>query len=503
MRMKFVFLSLVVFAALAVFGHSPVQASSHREAQAILEDPAVDNTDVYAWVSKGDHSKLYLAAGYYGLHEPGQGNNQTRLGCNVLYQFHITKGNGVLDDKVTYQIKLNCVNGPRVDPSDLSLPPGGGKELLVQIGGLKITYDVTKIVNNGGKKTVTKIGSGCQMAPPNVGPVTDRVAYGLGTFTGYDGGNPKQFENGLYNEAFIDKFICDMGSEGRAFVGVMDDAYYLDEKGIFDILNLNPGKKGHNIIPGGRTSPGEDVFAGFNLNVMTLEIPTEQVLGGAIPHNGTCGDDTLLGVWASASRPKVRTLRAGKDPIENGPFVQLGREGLPLVDAGLIGVQDQSKYLRTTPKTDVANFGAYFLNPILVRDFEFLGGYRALGIKQADVDKLKTGRVDILKVIDLDDIPAKGCHHVPIEAGKVGDVLRVDVATDSQFPNGRMIGGGAKPDEEQVDVSDVIISLVVLGNPAAGVGDGVNHNDKVYLKNFPFYALPHQGLNGGHGKAAP
>jgi hypothetical protein len=246
------------------------------------------------------------------------------------------------------------------------------------------------------------------------------------------------------------------------------------------------------------------VFAGFNLNVMALEIPTENIFGGAIPHNGHCGDDTLLGVWASASRRKLRTLRAGgSDPIETGPWVQVGREGLPLVNAGLIGVQDQSKYLRTTPKTDVANFANYFLEPILVRDLEFLGLYRALGVSQASVDKLKSNRADILKVIDLDNIPAKGCHHVPIEAGKVGDVLRLDAATDSQFPNGRMIGGGAKPDQEQVDVSDVIISLVVLGNPAAGVGDGVNHNDEPYLKVFPFYGLPHQGLNGGHGKAAP
>ncbi|MGH9858340.1 MAG: DUF4331 family protein, partial [Acidobacteriota bacterium] len=301
---------------------------------------------------------------------------------------------------------------------------------------------------------------------------------------------------GLYNKAFVQSFICDMGSEGRAFVGVMDDAYQLDEKGIFDILNLAG-------LPGGRKTPGEDVFAGFNLNVMALEVPTETVLGGTIPHNGTCGDDSLVSVWASASRRRNRTLtRSGVDK-ETGPWVQVGRQGLPLVNAGLIGVQDQTKYLRTTPLTDVANFASYFLNPILVRDVEFLGIYRALGVPQSTVDSLKTNRVDILKVINLDDIPAAGCHHVPIEAGKTGDVLRVDVATDSQFPNGRKIGGGATPKDTQSDVSDVLISLILTGDPAAGLGDGVNQNDRPYLTEFPFYALPHQGLNGGHGKPAP
>src|SRR5262249_25598194 len=163
-----------------------------------------------------------------------------------------------------------------------------------------------------------------------------------------------------------------------------------------------------------------------------------------------CGDDTLLNVWASASRRKNRVLTKSGVDQETGPWVQLGREGLPLINAGLIGVQDQTKYLRTTPLTDVENFAGYFLNPILVRDVEFLGIYRTLGVPQSAVDSLKSNRVDILKVINLDDIPAKGCHHVPIAPGKTGDVLRVDVATDSKFPNGRRIGGGKDNKAEQV-----------------------------------------------------
>ena len=494
MRIKS-FLSLAAV-ALAILCASVALASSHREAQAVLEDPAIDNTDMYAWVSDDSHSRLYLTAGYNGLHEPGQGNNQTRLGCNVLYEFHISRGIGSLNDEIAYQIKLDCGKPVRVDNTNLELPPGGGKELLVQLGGQQITYTVTKVVRNGENKTSTVIGSNCQMAPPNVGPVTDRVAYGLGPFTGYNGNNPSQFEDGLYDADFVRSFICDMGDEGRAFVGVMDDAYQLDEKGIFDILNLAN-------LPGGRRSPGEDVFAGFNLNVMALDVPTETVLGGPIPHNGTCGDDTMLAVWASASRRETRKLSKSGVDQESGAWIQVGRQGLPLVNAGLIGVQDQGKFLRTQPINDVNNFGGYFLFPILVRDLEFLGLYKALGVPQATVNALKKDRFDILQVINLDNIPAAGCHHVPIANGTTGDVLRLDVATDSQFPNGRKIGGGATANDSQVDVSDVIISLIAVGNPAAGVGDSVNYNDKPYLKDFPFYALPHQGLNGGHGKPTP
>lgn len=482
---------------------SPAGASSHREALAILSDPCVDNTDLYAWVTPGTHDKLYLIAGYNGLHEPGQGNQQTRLCDNVLYEFHVARGTGVLDDAVTYQFRFSSTPPDPPDPDT----PLGGDELLIQLGGVKQTYTVTKVEN--GVSTV--IGSDLAVAPPNVGPHTDRLVYGLGPFKTFDQNDPGSHEQGLYDDAFAATFIHPLGngsSEGRAWSGTRDDAFYLDEKGIFDILNLAG-------LPGGRTSPGEDVFAGFNLNVIALEIPTSQVTGTGNPpaHNGTPGDDTLLGVWTSASRRRDRRLEPNGDVTECGPWVQVSREGLPLVNAGLIGVIDQSKFLRTTPRTDVENFATYFLNPVLVRDVEALGGYKALGVPDATVEMLKTNRVDILQTINLDKIPCvlsnpsdpASCqvvHHVPIEPGKTGDVLRLDIATDSGFPNGRSIPGGAAPNQEQADVSDVLIGLIVAGQPGA-VGDGVNSNDKNYLGEFPWLALPHQGVNEGHGAAAP
>ena len=487
-------LALVALAA-------PAGASSHREALAIVNDPCVDNTDLYAWVTPGTHDKLYLIAGYNGLHEPGQGNQQTRFCDNVLYEFHIARGAGVLDDAVTYQIQFSSTPP---SPPDKDTPLGGD-ELLIQLGGVVQTYSVSKVEN--GVSTV--IGSGLSVAPPNVGPHTDRLVYGLGTFKAYDENDPASHEDGLYDDAFAATFIHPLGNggaEGRAWIGTRDDGFYLDEKGIFDIINLAG-------LPGGRRSPGEDVFAGFNLNVLALEIPTTEVTGtGQLPaHNGTPGDDTLIGVWTSASRRRDRRLEPNGDVTECGPWVQVSREGLPLVNAGLIGVIDQSKFLRTTPRTDVENFADYFLSPVLVRDLEALGIYRALGVPDASVQQLKSNRLDILQTINLDRIPCvptssedptcKVVHTVPIEPGKTGDVLRVDLATDSQFPNGRSIPGGAAPNKEQVDVSDVLISLIATGQVDA-VGDGVSSNDKNYLAAFPWLALPHQGLNEGHGATA-
>ena len=42
-------------------------ASSHREAPAISNDPAADNTDLWAWVAPGAHDKTYIVASYIPL----------------------------------------------------------------------------------------------------------------------------------------------------------------------------------------------------------------------------------------------------------------------------------------------------------------------------------------------------------------------------------------------------------------------------------------------------
>ena len=61
------------------------------------------------------------------------------------------------------------------------------------------------------------------------------------------------------------------------------------------------------------------------------------------------------------------------------------------------------------------------------------------------------------------------------------------------------MGGGTAPNRNQVNVNSVLISLIVAGDPGAGLAKGVEVNDKNYLNRFPFLAPAHQGLLQGHG----
>ena len=502
-----------------------VQASSHRETYATRVDPCIDNTDTYAWVEPGTHDKLNIVFNFLPLHEPGQGNQQLGPCEDVLYEVHIARGTGPLKDVVTYQIKFDTNPAPRVDPGDGTKPLTlkDGRELLDQISGRSQFYTVTKI--EAGAKKGKVIGRGLPVSPSNVGPQTDRLAYNIPAidpsctqFQGYDSGDPTSREVGCYNEAFTARFINplgDNGSEGRIWAGQAADFYYLDEKGIFDVLNLagDPASSFVKVngtrlqVAGARQMPqAENVFTGFNLFSIALEIPTSKLTGTGQPpaHNGTPGDDTLLAIHVSESRPRVRVLskeRYEKDK-GRGKFVRVGRNALPLFNAGLVGVQDQEKYLRSNPLDDFDNFGTYVLNPILVRDAEALGIYKALGVDPVP-DSLKFNRVDLLKIVDLDDIPFPGAHHVPISPRTVGDVLRVDMAIDSSFPNGRPIIGGIDRNHEQADVSDVLLTVILSPDPSTvQIGDGVDFSAAQRRLAFPWIPVALQGLTQGHGEPA-
>jgi hypothetical protein len=303
-------------------------------------------------------------------------------------------------------------------------------------------------------------------------------------------------ENGLYNQDFVDTFIHPLANGGRIIAGQFDDPYQLDEKGIFDLVNLARTDLGG--IPGARRPPAEDVFTGFNVFSIALEIPIEDVFPDGIPHNGVLmagTTDSLLRVWSSISRHRTQKVDAS-DIITGlkgvGPYVQVGRNALPLFNAGLVGTQRQTLYLRTSPLQDVTNFGADVLFPVLVRDAEALGIYRALGVPDNVVATLKGPRVDIIQAINLG-------RPIPIADGSTGDVITLDAAVDSSFPNGRRLGGGPTPNRHQVNVNTVLISLIVAGNPGAGLARGTETNDKDFLPRFPFLAPAHQGLLQGHG----
>src|SRR3954464_13383196 len=95
-------MSAALSAAFVLSISSLAAASSHREAPAIANDPAADNTDVYAWVSG---SNLIIIANYIPLEEPAGGPNFHSFSDDVLYEIHLVRGPSSLEDAITYEIR--------------------------------------------------------------------------------------------------------------------------------------------------------------------------------------------------------------------------------------------------------------------------------------------------------------------------------------------------------------------------------------------------------------
>ena len=97
---------------------------------------------------------------------------------------------------------------------------------------------------DGDDEGITVLGRDLDVLPNNHGPQTDRLVYRLGPFSGYNSGDPTSREEGLYDQSFVDGFIHDLSNGGRIIAGQFDDPYQLDEKGIFDLVNLGSGDLG-------------------------------------------------------------------------------------------------------------------------------------------------------------------------------------------------------------------------------------------------------------------
>jgi hypothetical protein len=288
----------------------------------------------------------------------------------------------------------------------------------------------------------------------------------------------------------------------RAFAGQREDGFYADVQSIFDLLQLRKGKATF------------DSQAGFNLHEMALEIPVSE-LGG---------DQQVVGVYATTSRQTMRVLNEGPastGPINSGPFVQVGRQGNPLFNEGLVALQDKDLYSRTQPTADATLFEKYARSPELAK---LINAIIFNGQKVAPEDN-RNDLVgifipDVIKV-DLSTGAARlaggGSNFAanPDDAGFSrlgifgGDTLTSTVQTGF-FNNGTLPGGWPNGRRFGDDVVDIAVTAVLSdlrdpANPKITSADGIDNvskNDSVYSKIFPYAGTPHNGRNHEHHDVA-
>jgi hypothetical protein len=220
------------------------QASSHREAPLISEDPTADNTDLYAFRSPDKPNTLTIISNFIPAEDPAAGPNYYTFSPRARYNIHIDRtGDGRAD--IIYRFRF------KTKPGQLFL------------GNTEQRYTVERITPNGRSQIVAR-----GMTPPNnIGPRT---------LMGKD-----------YRQLAASR-VADLRGGGKVFAGQRDDAFYADIGAIFDLLAIRKGT--------GDQGGGKDFFAGYAVHALALQIPISQL--DTKSH--------VIGIWSSTERQMVR-----------------------------------------------------------------------------------------------------------------------------------------------------------------------------------------------------
>jgi hypothetical protein len=262
-------------------------------------------------------------------------------------------------------------------------------------------------------------------------------------------------------------------------VGQSDDAFFLDLR-VFDLL-----------YGGDFGEAGDDTLDGFNVNTMVLQVPKSQLRGP---------DDGVIGVWTTASRRSIRIQGADGSVEMRGPFVQVSRLGMPLVNEVVVPIGFKDYFNGSNPRGDAA-YLPKVNDPELPHLISAVYGSVFPDVPDSNPAKAGVQRADLVKVF-LTGLPGL---NKPTHVRR-SEMLRLNMdvppcTTDCSvlgaidgdvagFPNGRRLS------DDIIDVAlRVVMGVLLPGHDtdADGLADGVGQNDSAFNAAFPYVAYPHSG----------
>jgi len=463
---------LAVAAAVAVAlvrGPAPEasRASSHREAPLISNDPAADNTDLYAFVSPDAPNTVTIIANYIPLEQPAGGPNFASFGDDVRYEIKVDN-NGDGEEDVTYRFRFHTTTG---NPNTFLYNTGPINTLSDADWNVRQTYSVTRISKNGSEV----LGTNIPVPPVNIGPRST---------TGYD--------------ALAAAAIASLPGGTKVFAGQRDDPFYVDLGSIFDLAGLRPFNSLHAIpLPDGA---GVDGVGGYNTHSIVLQVPIKRLTRDHELHAAD-NPKAVIGVYATASRQKVRVLKDDGGVRNESDWVQISRLGEPLINEVVIP-RGKKDLWNTKDPSDDAQFLRFYRSPEVTKLEN--GLYSALD------NASESGRDDLVAIL-LTGVPG-----LNFTGSTKADLLRLNtgIAPTAAVGHGNRLGvlsgdlagfpNGRRLEDDVVDIDlrafaegygSFLHGLLGLPNrsPNNLLGDGVDANDRMFRADFPYIATPFSG----------
>ena len=428
------------------------EASSHREAPFTSSEPQIDNTDVYAFTSPDDPSKVTLISNWIPFEEPAGGPNFYPFAEKTRYDIRISN-DGDASAELIYrwvftnhyrnangQFLYNTGQVTSLDDPDLNFYQ---------------TYDLKKV--RPGMRAQVLVNDAIA-APSDVGAAS-----------------MPSYED-LRNEA-----TRSFGAS-KAYAGQSDDPFFLDLR-VFDLL-----------YGGDFSEAGDDTLAGFNTNALAIQIPKTEVA----QNGNVAANNSVIGVWSTASRRSVKISDRQTGAVSfKGRFSQVSRLGQPLVNEVVVPVGLKDYFNASKPPEDEQFLGAVN-EPILPKVVEAV-----YGIEEPDSDPNKAGiqRDDLISVfltgiegltqpenVEASEVLRLNLSTPPCEEGTCAEYSRLGVigGDNAGFPNGRRLA------DDVIDIALQVFEGELIGNPN-DLADGVDANELQFSSTFPYLPLPHRG----------
>lgn len=488
--------ALAVASALALSCALPSYASSHREAPFIANQPKVDGTDLFMFRSyePGRQDYVTLIANYIPFQDPQGGPNFYQFDSNALYEIHVDNV-GDAKEHLTFQFRFK-------NTSKKLTVKAGGKEVLIplinsgtlsEVNDAKLNVRETYTVDlvrgdrrSGARSSLTNAGGGGAEFDKPVDNIGDKTFCGATCYEAYA------------NKHIHSVAIPGCAVPGRMFVGQRKEPFYIAVGKIFDLFNLDP--------LGAEVDGNKNDLEGKNISSIALEVPIACL---------TTAGEPVIGAYTTASLRQARLLNPSPRGFnsaskEGGPWTQVSRVGMPLVNEVVIGMDDKDRFNASKPAND-AQFLGYVTNPALPAIVESL-----FPAAKAPTNFPRTDLVTVfLKGLEnvnqpKNVVPAEmlrlNTRTAPVAAAGQNP-LGVAGGDSAGFPNGR------RPGDDVVDLSlrvamGALCSLTGANDtlkvgckptdaPAGALAltDGVRKNATTFKATFPYLNTPLPGNN--------
>ena len=464
-RAGFILAATGIVAGVGLYGFGPgsAVASSHREAPMIAADPAVDNTDVYAFVSPDKPDTVTIVANWIPFEEPNGGPNFYPFATDARYNL-LVDNDGDAKPDVTMRITFTNIdkrgnntflynNGPVTSIDDPNL-------LFRQTYNLETTID--------GEHWVPRIKN-APVAPSRVGRAS------------------------MPNYQTLRDQAITSANGWKSFAGQADDPFFLDLR-VFDLL-----------YGGDLSEVGQDTVRGYNVNTIAVQVPmTELALKGDPKRN------PVIGVWSTTDRQRV-TVRGVPDGVATGAgalsgWTQVSRLGNPLVNEVVVPAGLKDAFNASPPVKDADNQAIVdrVTNPEVPQLIQAIYGLPAPATPRNDLVEIfltgittKAGgpiKADLNSQLNNADVKADMFRpsemlrlnmSVPVTANP--NRLGVLAGDFQGFPNGRRLTDDVLDIELQALEGAAQTGKIVQ---ALAAGDKVDKNDNAFGTTFPYLALP-------------